>query len=198
MKIAMETVNLAEIKNNAWIGHITKGEIFMNNEYFKKIEKMLYRYYETEKDIKVLNKEKDLLSNQYELLENKLKNTQYSLQEQSSSIGFEERVQSSSDGTSYAERELINQITSDEKEQNRIRKRLYKIDRKIREIERNNIKLKINITMLNSEYQKFLELKYKDKMPMEKLYIEINRSRKSAFNLRREIIDEVGRWLNFF
>lgn len=198
MKIAMETVKLAETKNNVWIGHITKGEIFMNNEYFKKIEKMLYRYYETEKDIKVLNKEKDLLSNQYELLENKLKNTQYSLQEQSSSIGFEERVQSSSDGTSYAERELINQITSDEKEQNRIRKRLYKIDRKIREIERNNIKLKINITMLNSEYQKFLELKYKDKMPMEKLYIEINRSRKSAFNLRREIIDEVGRWLNFF
>lgn len=170
----------------------------MNNEYFKKIEKMLYRYYETEKDIKVLNKEKDLLSNQYELLENKLKKTQYSLQEQSSSIGFEERVQSSSDGTSYAEHELINQITSDEKEQNRIRKRLYKIDRKIREIERNNIKLKINITMLNSEYQRFLELKYKDKMPMEKLYIEINRSRKSAFNLRREIIDEVGRWLNFF
>lgn len=170
----------------------------MNNEYFKKIEKMLYRYYETEKDIKVLNKEKDLLSNQYELLENKLKNTQYTLQEQSSSIGFEERVQSSSDGTSYAERELINQITSDEKEQNRIRKRLYKIDRKIREIERNNIKLKINITMLNSEYQKFLELKYKDKMPMEKLYIEISRSRKSTFNLRREIIDEVGRWLNFF
>ena len=170
----------------------------MNNEYFKKIEKMLYRYYETEKDIKVLNKEKELLSNQYQLLENKLKKTQYSLQEQSSSIGFEERVQSSSDGTSYAERELINQITGDEKEQNRIRKRLYKIDRKIREIERNNIKLKINITMLNSEYQKFLELKYKDKMPMEKLYIEINRSRKSAFNLRREIIDEVGRWLNFF
>ena len=170
----------------------------MNNEYFKKIEKMLYRYYETEKDIKVLNKEKDLLSNQYELLENKIKKTQYSLQEQSISIGFEERVQSSSDGTSYAECELINQITSDEKEQNRIRKRLYKIDRKIREIERNNIKLKINITMLNSEYQRFLELKYKDKMPMEKLYIEINRSRKSAFNLRREIIDEVGRWLNFF
>lgn len=170
----------------------------MNDEYFKKIEKMLYRYYETEKDIKVLNKEKDLLSSQYELLDNKLKKTQYSLQEQSSSIGFEERVQSSTDGTSYAERELINQITNDEKEQNRIKKRLYKIDRQIREIERNNIKLKVNITMLNSEYQKFLELKYKDKMPMEKLYIEINRSRKSAFNLRREIIDEVGRWLNFF
>lgn len=167
----------------------------MNDEYFKKIEKMLYRYYETEKDIKVLNKEKDLLSSQYELLDNKLKKTQYSLPEQSSSIGFEERVQSSSDGTSYAERELINQITRDEKEQQRIVKRIYEIDREIRDIERNNIKLKINITMLNSDYQKFLELKYKDKMPMEKLYIEINRSRKSTFNLRKEIIEEVGRWL---
>ena len=79
----------------------------MSRDKFKKMEDKLYNYFNKEKKIATLNYRIELLKKQRDKINQELKKCDVSIEVESSSPGFEERVQSSSDGTSYAEREVI-------------------------------------------------------------------------------------------
>ena len=74
---------------------------------FKIIEDKLYNFFNKEKKIATLNYRIEILKKQIEKIDQELKDCDVSIEIESSSPGFEERVQTSSNGTSYAEREVI-------------------------------------------------------------------------------------------
>ena len=74
---------------------------------FKIIEDKLYNFFNKEKKIAALRYQIEILRKQIERLDKDLRECNITIEIESSSPSFEERVQSSSDGTSYAEREVI-------------------------------------------------------------------------------------------
>ena len=82
----------------------------MDKELYKKTESSLYRYYSKDKSIKALKEKEDILDNQIFRIYDEIKRCDISIEIESSSPRFEEKVQTSGDGTSYAEREAIRLI----------------------------------------------------------------------------------------
>ena len=79
----------------------------MSRDRFKKTEDKLYNYFNKEKKIATLNYRIEVLKKQIDKINQELRECDINIEIESSSPRFEERVQSSSDGTSYAEREVI-------------------------------------------------------------------------------------------
>ena len=53
-------------------------------------------------------------------------------------------------------------------------------------------KMKNNINMLNDEHKKFIELKYKEKMGMRAIALELNMSKNTAYDLRENIVNSIS------
>ena len=79
----------------------------MSRDKFKKTEDKLYNYFNKEKKIATLNYRIEVLKNQIDKINQELRECDINIEIESSSPAFEERVQRSTDGTSYAEREVI-------------------------------------------------------------------------------------------
>ncbi len=79
----------------------------MSRDRFKKTEDKLYNYFNKEKKIATLNYRIEVLKKQIYTINQELKSCDVNIKLESSSPSFEERVQTSSDGISYAEREVI-------------------------------------------------------------------------------------------
>lgn len=166
----------------------------MKDENFKLIEKKLYKFYEDQKSIKTIEREIDNLSGQYDEIEETLRGSRFNIEEQSSSPDFSERVQSSSDGTSYVEKQMIKRVETLEREQQLILDKKVEREAKLRLIKRECEGIKSNIGMLSEEYKIFIELKYDKKKSIDQIYPEINKSRSLTFELRGKIIEEIARW----
>ncbi len=91
------------------------------------------------------------LSNRIEIIMDKIKNNNVTLEEESRSRTYDEIVQTSSNGTSYAERELIRQIERLEIELGEKIKKKGKVEYKIREIEEEISVMEDNLSSLNEE-----------------------------------------------
>ncbi|GAA0115715.1 hypothetical protein [Clostridium senegalense] len=167
-----------------------------NDKIFQKTEGRLYRFYEDQQKIKCLDLECVDLEQQKEKIRKDIQETNVFIEEESKSITYEERVQTSSNCTSYAERALINEIDKLEKEWIYVRKKLLKKRVKIRELERKNINMKNNIEMLSEENKRFIELKYGDKKSFEEIGQILNMGKTTAYRKREELINNIGIWIN--
>ena len=79
----------------------------MDEIKFIEMEEKLRNYFNKDKKISVLNKKLEVLRNQIDVIEYKLKNVAVDLPEESRAMTYEERVQTSPTGESYAERTLL-------------------------------------------------------------------------------------------
>ena len=113
---------------------------------------------------------------------------------ESSSPRFEERVQSSPDGTSYAEREVI-RIT-DLKLKRKLSKEIEieEIKEEIENIELDNSILEYNLQYINEEWYKLLELKYKFKKNETQISLEMNISQSQVNKIKQKAIADIRRW----
>lgn len=133
----------------------------MNKGIFTEIENKVRRYYQKDKLTKSLEDKLRLLNKQIETIENDLKTCNISIEPSIKAISFEERVQSSSNGTSYAEREAM-KITEfkikrlRDKEMER-EKTLEQID----QIELDYSFIKDAIEPIQGQARQILELSYK-------------------------------------
>ncbi|MBU3102969.1 hypothetical protein [Clostridium gasigenes] len=166
----------------------------MKNEKFKLIEKTLYEFYEDQKSIKTIEREIYNLKAQYEEIGETLRSSRFNIEEQSSSPDFSEKVQSSSDCTSYVEKQMIKRVEILQREQQLILDKEVEREGKLRAIRRSSEGMKANIEMLSEEYKTFIKLKYAEKKAIEQIYPEINKSRSLTFELRGKIIEEIARW----
>lgn len=168
----------------------------MKDENFKLVEKKLYKFYEDQNSIKTIEREIFNLKEQYEEIEETLRSSRFNIEEQSTSPDFGERVQSSSDGTSYVEQQMIKRVELLQREQQLILNKEIERESRLRAIKRECESIKSNIEMLSNEYRIFIELKYRDKKSIDQIYPQLNRSRSLTFELRKQIVEEIARWEN--
>ena len=166
----------------------------MSRDRFKKTEDKLYNYFNKEKKIATLNYRIELLKKQIDKINQELRECDINIEIESSSPAFEERVQRSTDGTSYAEREVI-RIT-DLKLKRKLSKEIEieEIKEEIENIELDNSILEYNLQYINEEWYKLLELKYKFKKNEVQISLEMNISQSQVNKIKQKAIANIQRW----
>lgn len=166
----------------------------MSRDRFKKTEDKLYNYFNKEKKIATLNYRIEVLKKQIYTINQELKSCDVNIKLESSSPSFEERVQTSSDGISYAEREVI-RIT-DLKLKRKLSKEIEieEIKEEIENIELDNSILEYNLQYINKEWYKLLELKYKFKKNETQISLKMNISQSQVNKIKQKAIANIQRW----
>lgn len=166
----------------------------MSRDRFKKTEDKLYNYFNKEKKIATLNYRIEVLKKQIDKINQELRECDVNIEIESSSPAFEERVQSSPDGTSYAEREVI-RIT-DLKLKRKLSKEIEieELKEEIENIELDNSILEYNLQYINEEWYKLLELKYKFKKNEVQISLEMNISQSQVNKIKQKAIADIRRW----
>lgn len=163
----------------------------MEADKFGKTEGRLYRYFENIKRIASLNEQNVELDKRYDHVDEILRTSNFNFDISIGSIGFEERVQTSCSGESAIEKQILNQAERLIKEQKLIRKKQFKNKIQINELERNNIKLRVAIAMLEEDEKKLIYFKYHKKLTIEAIAEEINLSIRTTYRLRKQIIEKI-------
>ncbi|MCY6372440.1 hypothetical protein [Clostridium ganghwense] len=166
----------------------------IDKEIFRKTEKKLYNYFRKDKKIGSLNHKIEILNKQIDDIEKRLKNINITIPEESRSITYEERVQTSSDGISYAERTAIRITDNLLKEQFRKFEEITQLEEELRDIEADNIIIEDNINDLSEEDKHFLKLKYSEGKKDWQVGKELGMSQSTATRSRQRLIENVVEW----
>lgn len=169
----------------------------LEKDLFKKTEGRLYRHYRNIKEIDKLKSRVALLLKQKEQIENDIRSTNVKIDYYQSGVGFGERVQTSSAGTSYAEREIIKAIEKLEKELVHKKRKILKLNARIREKEEQITDMDYNISMLSEEYKRLLEWKYGEGKSLDWIATEMyGGARTTAYRKREELVESIAQWCN--
>ena len=166
---------------------------------FRIMEKRLVDYFKKDKIISSLQHKVDVLNNQIKEIDNKLKNIDISIPEESTSISFEQKVQTSKDGSSYAERTVMKITENLKREKFRKIEEVGELEEQIRKFIADNIIINDNIMDLRVADYKFLETKYGKKLPD---YIitdwavgqQLNMAQSQATRKKRGLVESVANW----
>ncbi|CAM3001019.1 sigma-70 family RNA polymerase sigma factor [Hathewaya histolytica] len=168
-----------------------------DRELFRKTEKRLYDHFNREDIIKKKEELIALYSTQLKELESDIKNNNVRLDTGLKSINYDEKVQTSTIGTSFMEQELIKGITRLEKEWSFKQNKIEQLKKEIRDINELAITIESNINMLNDEDKRFIELKYKRSLEVQVIAIKLNMSSATAFRLRKKLVYDIANWFRF-
>ena len=165
-----------------------------NKYMFRKTEKQLYGYYEDLKKKEATKRNIDDLNNAIDTIDDKIKECDINFTVDIQAVGFDERVQTSSNGNSAVEKAVESQITALQREQKHHLTQLYKEEYKLRNLELKTNKMERVINMFNEDYKYFINLMYGQGLRPEKIADKIHVSRKTAYNTRDKIINEIIRF----
>ncbi|WP_409068821.1 hypothetical protein ACFLKB_17445 [Clostridium sp. FAM 1755] len=169
----------------------------LDKKLYTRTEERLYRYFTSKKELDKLKNRVNHLSNRIEIIMDKIKNNNVTLGEESRSRTYDEIVQTSSNGTSYAERELVRQIEKLEIELGEKIKKKGKVEYKIREMEEEISVMENNLSSLNEENKKFIEFKYGENKSVDWIAVEMfGRARSTAYRKKNELIERVAQLNN--
>lgn len=160
----------------------------------KEMEQKLFNYFNRDKRIKVLNKRLDLLKKQVSEIDYKLQHIDYSLPDESICVGYEERVQTSPTGYSFAERTVYNITDRLLKNKALRQQQIADIEDNIMQIEEDNIIIEDNIKDLSEEDVNFLRLKYKYKQKDWQVAQKLNMSQSTATRIKKKLIKNIENW----
>lgn len=166
----------------------------IDKETFRKTERKLYNYFKKDKKVQSLKRKIDLLNKQINDIEKKLKNIDVSIPEESSAVGYEERVQTSSDRSSYAEKTLMRITDNLIMEQSRKIEEISQLEEQIRDIEADNIIIEENIDDIREEDRNFLRLKYYEGLKDWQVAVKLNMSQSNTTRKRQRLVNNVAGW----
>lgn len=166
----------------------------IDKEQLRRIEKELYNYYESDKKVTGFKKTIEILENNIAALEKRIKTVDIEIPVESRSITFEERVQSSGDGTSYVERTMINKIDNLEREIENDKKEIYRLEDLIRKLNKNKNIIEIQISDISEEYIKYIDLRYNKKLKNWQIANELNISHVTCTRLKNKIVNSIANW----
>lgn len=161
---------------------------------FKETEEKLKNYYKKDKLLNSYVNKINLLNRQIKIIDEKIKNTDIIIPEESRSITYEERVQTSSDGCSYAEKMVIKIIDDLIKEKAYKIKEINDTETKIRKIEADNKIIDDNIKELEEELKKFIEFKYRDEKNNREIALKLHKSEAGISRIKRIALNIVQSW----
>lgn len=162
-----------------------------NKYIFRKTEKQLYSYYEDLKKKEATKKNIDDLNSVIDEIDTKISQCDINFTVDIQAVGFDERVQTSSNGNSVVEKAVESQITALQREQKHYLSQLYKEEYKLRNLELKTNKMERVINMFNEDLKYFINLMYNQKMKPEKIADKIHVSKKTAYNIRDKIVKEI-------
>ncbi|GAA0069237.1 hypothetical protein UT300003_07600 [Clostridium sardiniense] len=168
----------------------------MDKEIFKKTEGNLYRYFEYKKKIYYLKQWIKQLKGRLERIEKDIRNANVTIDYYQNGAGISERVQTSPNGSSFAEEQMCKEITKLEKEHLIISKKILKNNHKIRELEEYVDNMETNLNTLCEEDIRFIELKYGDKKSILTISQKLNIAQATAYRKREEIIYNITEFKN--
>lgn len=166
----------------------------MDKQLFKQTENMIYKYYQKDKLIKSLNAKLKLLENQIEAIQNDLRICNINIEPSMNPISYEECVKTSSNRTSYAEKEVM-RIT-EFKIKRMIEKELekQKIFEQIDNIEKDALEIEWKIDDFTDELKRLLELKYKKRFNDNKIGEEMHLSQSQITKIKWKLIKHIACW----
>lgn len=166
----------------------------MDEIKFIEMEEKLRNYFNKDKKISVLNRKLEVLKNQIDVIEYKLKNVAVDLPEESRSMTYEERVQTSPTGESYAERTLLRITDKLIEEKFWKMEQAVDIEKALRNMEADNAIIEANIKDLRLEDQEFLKEKYKYKKADWQVGMKFNMSQGAVTKRRHRLIENIVNW----
>lgn len=162
----------------------------MDKELFKETENKVRRYYQKDKLINSLKNKIKLLEGQIDNIEKDLKECNITLEPGIKPISYEERVQTSGDGSSFAEREAM-KITEYQI------KRLYakkmekeKLLEQIDQIELDSKDSEEAIMQIKGKYKELLEMAYKKGYKEQKIAEVLNWDQ-SQINRKKQLLMKI-------
>ena len=167
----------------------------MEKEIKAKIELKLYNYYESNKVLSNYRYKIELLKKQVEDIDKELRDIKIEIPIQSSSLSYEERVQTSTDNSSYAEKMLIKMTD------NLLQEKAYKLceieeyHRRIRRIEADNKMIDLNINTIDKELRDIIELKYKYSKNYRRIAIELCMGQATVCRKMQKALEIVQSWI---
>lgn len=166
----------------------------MDKELFEETENKIFKYFNRDKMTKALNDKLKILDKQIEVIDQNLRECNVCIEEESSSPSFEQKVQTSSNGTSYAEREVMKvtelQIKRKINKQIERQKVLEQLDDM--EISCNEISWKIE--EFKGEFKEILELLYKDKLGEIAIAEKMHIGQPQINKRKQQIIRKIALW----
>ncbi len=169
----------------------------MDKDLFRKTESRIYRYFRYKRDILNSKRRIEFLESEVKEIDDSIRNVHkyINVDPYQNGAGLSERVQTSTNGTSYVESEMIKEVSKLEKEQCDIMKSILKQQSKIREKEAYIKSMDANIEMLNEEDKRFVELKYGDEEEVPAIADKLNMARATAYRKREDLIENISRFM---
>lgn len=162
---------------------------------FRNMERMLYNYFIKDNIIKSKKDMIEMLEKQIKQLEERIKTNNAKIEPGlNMGISYDERVQTSIDGTSYAEKAVVRAIERLEVDTTEKLEELFKLEKDIMDIERETKIIELNVGMLSEEDKKFIEMKYKERMSVEEIAEKVNLSRTAGYNKRDKVVESIIHW----
>ncbi|HAT4339421.1 TPA: transcriptional regulator [Clostridium perfringens] len=168
----------------------------MDKTLFKKTEEALCRYFKYKKKIYKLKGRESYLENRLHGIEEDIKNANVTIDYYQNGAGISERVQTSSKGTSFAEEQICREIGKLEREHIIITKKLFRTRADIRYLNDYVSNMNLNLSTLNEEDRRFIELKYGDRKSILAISQNLNIAQATAYRKREEIIELVAEFKN--
>ncbi|MDO6356092.1 sigma factor-like helix-turn-helix DNA-binding protein, partial [Caloramator sp. CAR-1] len=167
----------------------------IKHEIFRKTEGMLYRYFRDKKKLGRMKHKIEILEQKIRKLTEDIKNTNVTLKTDLQSIAYDKPyIQSNSDGSSQAEKELIRLITKLEEELKRTIKEKLKLKAKVIDIETRIADIEYAINQMSEEAKQIIEMKYGDGYSIYYIADMLNMGKSTIARKREEIVEDFAKY----
>lgn len=166
----------------------------ISKELFEETESKIFKYFNRNKMIESLNKKLEILDKQIESIDKDLRKCNISIEPESSSPNFEERVQTSGTGVSYAEREVMR--VTDLQIKRKISKQLerQKVLEQLDEIEIACNDIGWKIEEFEGELKDILKYLYKDRLGENAIAEKMHIGQPQINKRKQQIIRKISLW----
>ena len=158
-----------------------KDKIILDNETYKRIERKIYEYFESKKEINVLEGDVEVLQKNVEQIQRDI---------QTLSTRFNNK-------STFADKQIQEAITKLENESTMKIRRILKLKNKVRSIEEKNSRIKNNIETLDKMSKAILENKYSRKRSNVAIGMDLGYSEHGIRKRNKKIICEIGKFMRW-
>ncbi|XZI81569.1 hypothetical protein ACSXED_17605 (plasmid) [Clostridium perfringens] len=172
----------------------------MKKEEIKKIEDKLKAYYQKDRKVEGIERQINLLKKHIEDIDDRIKNMDIDITggalNHSSYLtqNWGEKVQSSNDGISHMEKEMIRLIDNLEWEKMNKKLKIERLELCKQQIKEENLSLESYINKLEPHQKQFLEYKYRDNLNHISIAMKLNVSTATLSRLKKSVITMIAVW----
>lgn len=162
---------------------------------YKETEDKLFKYFNRDRISTGLNSQLKTIDNQIERIEKELKEGSYiNIEEQSSSPSFDERVQTSSTGISYAESQVMQLTDMKLRKKGKLEIDKQNIIDQLDDLECIKSEMEWKVEQLSDNYKKMLNLIYKENMNEVQISFKLHLSQSQVNKRKNKILEQIFMW----